>query len=181
MSRFRVAALALVAALTFPVAASAGTAVAVKVQFFAQGSPGFLDIEGVTEQMTVTDDGTTMTFTVPMESVKTGIDERDEHMNHKYVDTAHFPNAVLHFAKADIAWPTETGAKVSGKVNAVFNVHGKDQPVTVEYTVTRGKSGTIIDASFKYDASASGVEIPSYAGVTVDPKQSAKVKFTLKD
>ena len=66
-----------------------------KIAFFADGSPGFLSLEGDTNPMTAADDGTKLIFTVPMSSVKTGIEMRDGHMNNEYVDVAHFPNAVL--------------------------------------------------------------------------------------
>jgi hypothetical protein len=85
-----------------------------KISFFAVGNPGFLDIEGVSNTMTVVDDGTKLVFTVPMASVKTGIDTRDEHMNDKYVVQGKFPDAILTLAKADVQWPTEVGAAASG-------------------------------------------------------------------
>lgn len=168
-------------ALVTPLLAMAGMTIdgKPKVTFFASGSPGFLDIEGETNTMTLADDGTKLTFTVPMTTVKTGIDMRDEHMNEKYVEVGTYPNAILSFAKADIKWPVNVGESSTGTVASTFNVHGKDQPVSVSYTVSKTKTGYRVKAKFNYDAAASGIAIPDYMGITVDPKQRAEVSLDL--
>jgi polyisoprenoid-binding protein YceI len=122
-----------------------------------------------------------MSFVVPMKSVTTGIDMRDEHMNEKYVEVAKFPNATLSVAKADVTWPATLAESKSGTAKATFNIHGVDQPVTVEYTLQRTKTGYRATAKFAFDAAASGIEIPAYMGVTVDPKMHAEVKADLID
>ncbi len=152
-----------------------------KISFFAVGNPGFLDIEGVSNTMTVVDDGTKLVFTVPMASVKTGIDLRDEHMNDKYVVQGKYPDAILTLAKADVQWPTEVGKATDGKVKATFNIHGQDQAVDVEYNNRKSKTGWRVSAKFNYDTSASGIEIPSYLGVSVEAKQRAEVTIDLID
>lgn len=174
---------ALLGALSLPLAAYAGISVTgkPKVSFFAEGSPGFLDIEGTTNTLTATDDGTTLTFTVPMDSVKTGIDTRDEHMNKTYVETGKYPNATLAAKKADIQWPAASGEKKTGTVSATFTVHGQAKTVTVSYTLTKSSSGYKVSGKFDFDASAHGIAIPSYLGVTVDPKMKAEVTAELAD
>lgn len=152
-----------------------------KVSFFATGSPGALDIEGVTNTMTVTDDGTTIVFTVPMESVKSGIDMRDAHQNEKFVETAKFPNATLKVSRADVTWPVALAEESNGTVKATFNVHGQDAVVDVTYNLKRSKTGYRARASFHFDATQHGIQIPSYAGVTVDPKMHAEVNADLVD
>ncbi|HNH46128.1 MAG TPA: YceI family protein [Myxococcota bacterium] len=172
-----------VVALAIPLIAHAALKVdgKPKISFFAVGNPGFLDIEGVSSTMTVVDDGTKLVFTVPMASVKTGIDTRDEHMNDKYVVQGKYPDAILTLAKADVQWPTEVGVAASGKVKATFNIHGQDQAVEVEYTNRKSKTGWRVSAKFNYDTSASGIEIPSYLGVSVEAKQRAEVTIDLID
>lgn len=175
--------LALGVALLAPASADAAMRVdgKPKVSFFAVGSPGFLDIEGVTSAMTATDDGTRLTFTVPMESVKTGIDFRDSHMNEHYVETAKFPNATLSLPRADVKWPANVGETADGTVKATFNVHGQDQAVDVGYNVAKTKTGYRVKAKFNFDTARSGIAIPSYLGVTVDPKMKAEVTTDLVD
>jgi polyisoprenoid-binding protein YceI len=175
--------LSLVLALSFPLTADAAMKVngKPKISFFATGSPGFLDIEGVTETVTVADDGTRLTFTVPMDSVKTGIDTRDEHMNHEYVQTAQFPNATLKVDKAAVTWPANAGEKKTGTAKGEFTIHGVAKPVDVTYTVTKSKTGFVVKSKFNFDCSQHGITIPSYLGVTVDPKMYAEVQLELVD
>lgn len=150
-----------------------------KVVFNAEGSPGALDIEGVTNTMTVADDGTTLTFTVPMSTVKSGIALRDDHMNNEYVQVAQFPNATLSFPKASVTWPANPGESSKGTVQASFGVHGVQQPVTVNYDIKKDAAGYTVKAGFDLDASKHGIAIPSYLGITVDPKMKASATVSL--
>jgi len=150
-----------------------------KISFFATGSPGFLDIEGESSTLNVTDDGTRLTFSVPMTSVTTGIDLRDEHMNNEYVKVAQFPNATFSVAKADVKWPAALGESATGTIKATFNVHGVDRPVDVTYTAKKSKTGYRVTAKFDFDVASHGIAIPSYLGITVDPKMKADVTVDL--
>ena len=152
-----------------------------KISFFAMGSPGFLDIEGESSTVTGTDDGTRLSFAVPMTSVSTGIDLRDGHMNNEYVKVAQFPNATFSLAKADVKWPAVLAESTTGTVKGTFNVHGVDQPVDVTYTAKKSKTGYRVTAKFSFDVSAHGIAIPSYLGITVDPKMKADVQVDLVD
>lgn len=152
-----------------------------KVSFFATGSPGFLDIEGVAGQVSAADDGTKLVFTVPMTSVDSGISMRDSHMNDHYVEVSKFPNAILTLTKAEIPWPANVGESKDGTAKGVFNIHGQDQAVDVGYTVSKTKTGWRVKAKFNFDTTKSGIEIPSYLGVTVDPKMHAEANLDLVD
>lgn len=152
-----------------------------KVTFSAQGSPGALDIKGKGDDLALSDDGTTIVASVVLDSVSTGIDLRDDHMKHEFLLIDTFPKATISFAKDQIQLPTEVGQATNGTVAATFNVHGVDAPVTVAWSIRKSKTGYLVDASFDYDASANGIEIPSYLGITVDPKQKASVRFSMLD
>ncbi|MEQ1506547.1 MAG: YceI family protein [Myxococcota bacterium] len=152
-----------------------------KVTFFATGSPGFMSIEGVTSTMTLADDGTRLTFTVPMDTVDSGISLRDEHMNKNYVQTDKFPNAIIDFARADMTWPTEIGKSVDGKVAGNFTAHGVTKPTTITYTATKTKTGFKIKGRFDYDCNAHGMVIEPYMGISFDPKMYATVVVDLID
>lgn len=151
-----------------------------KVSFFAEGSPGALDIEGKTTELKLEDDGTTLTFTVPLDSVTTGIGLRDTHMKDKYLETGTYPNATLTLKRSELQLPAD-GETTTGTVGATFDVHGVQKPVTVAYELKLKKGTYSVDATFEYDASAHGIAIPSYLGVTVAPKQSAQVRFDMVD
>lgn len=173
---------ALVAALAAPLA-HAGMTVdgKPKVSFFAQGSPGFLDIEGVASSIAAQDDGTKLTFTVSMTSVTTGIALRDEHMNKEYVKVDQFPNAVLVLDKTAVLWGAAVGEKKTGTVNGEFTIHGVTKPVSVAYTTQKTKTGFKVTGKFDFDVAQHGIAIPSYLGVTVDPKMKAEVALDLVD
>ncbi len=183
--RGRAVGLVLAALLCSAAATSAYAAISVggkpKVAFFAEGTPGALDIEGDTNTVTASDDGTKLVFTVPVTSVKTGIDLRDDHMCHEFCQVEQFPNLTLTLNKADIPWPTTLGQAAKGTVHATFNAHGVDAPVSVDYNVARSKTGYRVIAKFNFDVSQHGIAIPSYLGVTVDPKMHAEVTVDLVD
>lgn len=170
------------AALACLLAGSAGAATLTgkpKVTFSAEGSPGALDIEGVADVVTLADDGTTIRVTVPMASVHTGIDLRDEHMNAKFVEVAKFPDVVLAIPRAGLAWPAAGVPSSKGTAPATFTAHGVDRPVSVTYAFTRKGTGYRVQASFEFDVAQHGIAIPSYLGVTVDPKMRAAATLNL--
>ncbi|NOY25057.1 MAG: YceI family protein [Oligoflexia bacterium] len=167
--------------LSLPAAAAFHVDGKPKVSFYAEGSPGALDIEGKTSDLSLTDDGTTVTAVVDLENLSTGIDLRDDHMKEKYMEVGTYPTASVRFARADLQLPTQTGKSTNGTLAATFNCHGVDQPATVTYTVKKSKTGYAVDASFAYNADHHGIVIPSYLGITVDPAQKARVRFSMVD
>lgn len=152
-----------------------------KVTFHAEGSPGALDIEGKTNALVLTDDGTTLTFHVRMETVDTGIPVRDHHMNEKYVETAKYPEVTLAVPKAAIPLPTATGEATNGTIKGTFTAHGVPQEVDVAWDVRKSKTGWRMHAKFPFDVQAHGIEIPSYLGVTVDPAMRAEATADVVD
>jgi hypothetical protein len=53
--------------------------------------------------------------------------------------------------------------------------------VSVEYTTSKTKTGWKVTGKFAFDVAAHGIAIPSYLGVTVDPKMKAEVTTDLVD
>lgn len=152
-----------------------------KVQFNATGSPGALDIEGITNALTLQDDGTNLSFVVPMKTIDSGIGLRDDHMNEKYVEIAKFPDVSLSFPKTAIAFPADVGQTAEGTVKAQFTAHGVAEEVDVAYVVKRSKNGWKVQANFPFDVTKHGIAIPSYLSVTIDPKMKAVVTLDLTD
>lgn len=173
--------LAAAAFLAFAPIAHAGMSITgkPKVTFQAEGTPGFLTFEGVTKSITLTDDGENLVFTVPMDTVETGISLRDDHMRRNYVQTDQFPNAVLTIAKSGVTWP-ETGNQ-EGTTSGTFEAHGVPLDITVTYSVKRTKTGYRVKASFPFNTSSHGMEIPTYLGVTIKPDMTAEVVLDLID
>lgn len=152
-----------------------------KVSFFAEGSPGALDIEGKGAVLALADDGTTLTFTVPWDSITTGIDLRDDHMKNKYLQVSQFPTVSLAVPKAEVKLPADGSAATTGTVTGQFTAHGVTRPVQVNYTINLTKAGYRVVARFNYNVSEHGIEVPSYLGVTVSAAQRAEVVFDMAD
>ena len=150
-----------------------------KVTFQATGT--VMDMEGVGSTVKVTDDGTTVSFAVPMATVSTDNALRDDHMNNTYVEVAKFPDVVVALNKAAFKLPTAAGEKLKGSVTGTLTVHGVSQPVTVSYSAKRGDTSTKVDATFSLDVSKHGIVIPEYLGVTLDPKMKATASLELID
>jgi polyisoprenoid-binding protein YceI len=168
--------------LTTPVLAAAYTLSGTpRVAFHAAGSPGFLDIEGVTSALEARDDGSTLSFVVGLDSVSTGISLRDQHMKNEYAQTAQFPEATLTLPRSAVQWPASQGESTTGVAAATFTAHGVSRPTDVRYTLKRGRAGTHVNADFALDVRRHGIAIPSYLGITVDPKMTATVSFDLAD
>jgi hypothetical protein len=148
-----------------------------KISFFATGSPGFMSIEGVTNTIAVADDGTTLTFKVPMSTVDSGITLRDENKN--YVQIDQFPDAVLTLPKASVTWPADGSFQGTGE--GTFTIHGVTQPTTVGYTISKTKTGWRVKARFDYDTSKHGITIEPYMGISFDSKMYATVSMDLVD
>jgi len=148
-----------------------------KVVFNATGSPGFLTFEGVTRDITLADDGEKLVFTVPVDTLDTGIEVRDDHMRRTYVQTDQFPNAIITLSRAGVTWP-ESGSS-EGTVKGVFQLHGVDQEVEITYSIKRVKTAYRVKASFPFNTSKHGIEIPSYLGVTIAPEMDGEVTVEL--
>lgn len=176
--------LSLLAALSLTSTASAGTLKVdgkPKVTFFAVGSPSFLNIEGTTTSLNLADDGTALKFSVPMKTVDSGVELRDEHMRDKYIHVETTPDAIITFNKADVPWPAEGARDARGTVKGTFEVHGIAQPADITYQISRTKTGYRVKAKFDYDCTKHGITIESYMGVTIDPKMYAVVNVDLAD
>ncbi len=151
-----------------------------EVGFHATGSPGFLTIEAEGKTLTLSEDDGALRFTVPMNTVKTGIELRDSHMRDTYVEVASFPEVAITLDPAAVAWPSADQKKSKGEVDGSFEAHGVSMPVRISYTAKWTSDGVRIDASFPYDVREHGIEIPSYMGVTIAPEMTARVDVVLK-
>lgn len=152
-----------------------------KLSFHAVGHPGFLTFDGVTRTLTYEDQGEHLVFTVPMNTVKTGIALRDSHMLKNYLQVDQYPEVVLKVKRADVTWPEATNESSTGTFTAPFTAHGQTRDVEVKYTLKRVKTGWKIDAEFVFDLLAHGVEEPAYMGTRFETDMRATVALELLD
>ncbi len=169
-----------VAAVLVPTFADAklGGASGPQVTFTAVGPAG-LKIEGKSNELSVSEDGTNVTIAVPLGNLKTGIDLRDKHMREKYLEVAKYPNAELSVPRASLKVPASGSA--SGAAQGTMKIHGKTKSVTFNYTASRSGAKFDVAGDVHVNINDYGIEVPSYLGVTVKPDVAITVKFSAVD
>lgn len=102
------------------------------------------DVPGITREVsgTFTLDPRDVTqvkgaVSVPLDTLKTGIEQRDDDMRVQFLETAKFPNAVLTIERLERASsPTlAPGQEVQGEAIGSFEVHGKRRAVRAPVTL----------------------------------------------
>ncbi len=137
-----------------------------RVSFLAKGRPALISINGMGQGLSgdlVEKNGRLSgELTFQVESLKTGIDLRDEHMKTKYLQIDQFPKATLKIA--DMGLP-----KANEKVtfSATVTIHGIDQTVTGELTLSDTGTERKIMAELPIKLSKFKIDIPSFQGITV--------------
>lgn len=182
MSRRLLATAAAVLACAIPLAASAALSkVNAEVTVDAEISP-MGSFQGKSNSVSVTDDGKELKFSVPVSSIKTGIDGRDSDMVKRFSDGKN-PNVVLTVPRDKIQIPTK-----SGKVNGKLSLNGAETPVHVQYSAEKSGGDIIVNGSFSfdykphhfdYDDKKKGGEACKLKKICVEPtlKVSLKGKF----
>ena len=170
-----------VATLAFPLAADAKLARtgSPSVSFTAVGPAG-LKIVGTTSDLDVVDDASSVTITVPLANLTTGIALRDRHMREKYLQVQNYPNATLKVDRASVKFPAP-GAESSGDAQGTMAIHGKTHPVSFHYTAKKEGAGYAVSGSVHLDMKDYGIDVPSYLGVTVKPDVDVAVRFVANE
>jgi polyisoprenoid-binding protein YceI len=113
----------------------------------------------------VADDGATVTFSVPVGTLKTGIGMRDSHLR-EHLEDSKFPDVTLSIARADVRLPT-AGA-LEATVRATVTLHGVSRPEQVPYSISGAPGGYRVHVDkLLLRLSDYGIAAPSFAGVTV--------------
>jgi polyisoprenoid-binding protein YceI len=97
---------------------------------------------------------------LPLDTLKTGIALRDEHMRKKYFETDKYPDAVL----------TQASGK-DGKFTGELSLHGTKKPISGTYEL---KNGQFI-GSFPTRLSDFGIAKARYLGVGVEDQVQVEV------
>ena len=147
--------------------------------FDAKGPAG-MKISGSTPDVSVGDDGKTVTVTVALKNLTTGIGLRDTHMRDKYLQVAQFPNAELKVDRATLRFPS--GNEISGDAKGTMTLHGKSKQVDFHYTAKGPAKGPInVSASTQLNIKDFDITVPTYLGVTVKPDITVNVSFSVND
>jgi len=148
-----------------------------KITFHADGPAGF-SIDGASQEFSITETKESLVFSVPVSSISTGIDLRDDHMR-TYAEAETYPTVTLTLPKDQLNFPAQGQKKSVGIAQGTFNLHGVDQPAKIKYAMKTEKAGVSWVAGFGFNTEAHGIVVPDYMGVTVDPAMSAQAKFTI--
>lgn len=97
---------------------------------------------------------------IDLNSLKTGISMRDDHMKEKYLDTKTYPKAILKKAVGK-----------GGKGVGVLTIKGKDINVKGEYK----KEGNLLISKFNLKLADTGITDVSYKGVGVDEELKIEI------
>lgn len=106
---------------------------------------------------------------VQMKSFETGISLRDKHMKEKYLEVEKFETAELKVESLQLPPDFKSAAKkTSFPFQGSLNLHGVTQPVQGTVELLRDETGQFrFQASFALQLSQFGINVPSFAGVTV--------------
>ena len=146
---------------------------------FKAAGPAGMNITGSTADMSIADDGTTITITVPLANLDTGIALRNEHTK-KALETDKFPNVTLAVARSALKFPDD-GASSSGDAKGSMTLHGQTKNVTFHYAAKRAGNTYSVTGSTTVNVDDFGVNRPSYLGVTVKPDVGINTAFQAND
>jgi polyisoprenoid-binding protein YceI len=146
------------------------------VTFEASGPAG-LKFEGSTSDVSWVEAANgTVTVTVDLTRLATGIALRDRHMRERYLEVPKYPTAVLSFARSGLQIPSGPD-KVDATVPATLTLHGQSHPVVVRYDAKREGGSLAAHGSFRMNMNDFGVQVPTYLGVTVKPDIDVRATF----
>jgi polyisoprenoid-binding protein YceI len=171
---------ALFAALTFSLVAAAKLSKTggASASFLAHGPAG-MDITGKTSDVSIGDDGSTVTVTVKLSTIDTGMGLRDEHTK-KALEVDKYPTAEIKVARSAIKFPA-AGSESSGDAKGTLKIHGQTKDVTFHYSAKLDGDTLGVKGSANINMKDFGIETPSYLGVSVKPDMSISVGFSAKD
>jgi polyisoprenoid-binding protein YceI len=148
-----------------------------KASFKATGPAG-LKIVGEASALNVKDDGKTISLTVPLKDIDTGMSLRNGHMRED-LEANKFPDIVLT-VPADSLKGFEDGKSFDGESKGTIALHGKTKEVPFKYKVACKAAVCTVDGSADINLADYGVKVRSYLGITVKPEVAIGAQFKLK-
>lgn len=143
------------------------------VEFTAKGFPTFIKINGTSQKMTgelmLDQEMAKGTFKLPLNTLKTGMDLRDDHMINKYLEAPKFPEATL------ILKPFKL--EEEGTAKGILKLHNVEREIEISYTSNKENDLITFDTAFDLVLSDFNIDIPSFQGITVAKDIKLKVAF----
>lgn len=149
-----------------------------QVRFHADGPAG-MDIDGKSDELSVSEKDGVVKVRARLTNLKTGISLRDKHLR-GYLNTDKYPVATLSVPRTALKVPA-AGGKVESTATGDFTLHGQTRKVPFKYKASAKNTSYRVQGSIKIDIRDFGVEVPCYLGVCVKPEVDVRVRFHLLD
>lgn len=167
--------LALISSTTFGASYKIGAG---NVEFMAKGFPTFITISGKSQKvmgdLIIKDGKASGVFKLPLNTLKTGMDLRDEHMINKYLEAPKYPEATLTLDSFEL--------KDSGTTKGKLKLHNVEKEIEINYEASKSDSSLKVETDFSLVLGDYNIEIPSFQGITVAKDIKLKVAFkAMKD
>jgi polyisoprenoid-binding protein YceI len=138
------------------------------VEFEAIGRPSMLKIRGhgdhaLKGNLQLSGGKLSGRCSFSLESLTTGIAMRDDHMKHRYLETAKYPTATLTFSRFAVSPAGGENLPFEGELT----LHGGKKKVSGTASVGTDGGQLRIDASFEMALGDYGIAQPSFSGITV--------------
>jgi polyisoprenoid-binding protein YceI len=147
-----------------------------QITFLAKGKPALISIKGegagASAQLLEKDSMLNGVVSFQLDTLKTGIELRDDHLKNKYLEVEKFPTATLTFSNFKI--PDDLTSEIP--FNGILNLHGIDQPIQGLVTINKESKQQKLKADFKIKLSQFKIEIPSFKGITVAEDVQIKIE-----
>mgnify|MGYP001028966899 CR=1 FL=1 len=142
-------------------------------------------IHGVADEVRGTvevdpDDLTTAraTVVVPVASIRTGIELRDEHLRgERWLDAKRHPEIRFELTRVEGPSRLVEGEEVSAKLHGRLTVHGVTRPVVASAKIKWARGAVEAKARFTLKLSEHGVEIPSVVQLKVADEITVRVQL----
>jgi polyisoprenoid-binding protein YceI len=142
---------------------------------FKSKGPAGLNIDGKTSDVDVADDGTSITITVKLGSIDTGMGLRDGHTKED-LEVAKYPTASIKVARSEL----KMGGG-EGDAKGQLTIHGTTKDAVFHYTANKSGDTLDVDGKTTINVDDYGVKPRSYAGVSIKKDVVVYAKFKAKE
>lgn len=146
---------------------------------FKASGPAGMSIVGTSKDTSIVDDGTTVTITVNLANLSTGIDLRDRHTK-EALETDKYPTTTLSVARSALKFPGD-GGTTSGDTTGTMTLHGSKKNVSFHYDAKRSGATIDVTGSTRVNMSDFSMKPPSYLGVSVKDAVDVTTHFGATD
>jgi polyisoprenoid-binding protein YceI len=151
------------------------------VEFEAVGNPSLLNVKGTKAHgegnLTLADGVLIGEVSVLLTDLDTDMDTRNEHMKEKYLEVGKpgFNKAIL---KINSKINDLKSTSINQEIDATLLLHGKENKVKCKSELKLDNDGSIVgNVKFTVKLSEYGIEVPSFAGITIENDVKINANF----